>query len=184
MALPSTVRSNNSCSMAEFRVDCLTYAHSRARPDPSLTSPDCGLPPTATIPVRRLINIGRPSRLEPRTIITGNVCSHHTESNALPTEIRDRRIEGCRRSRCNVLLLLGPDEHPVPPAGDHFPTLKEVRSGDVSAALEAAHRSLHSRLAMPLYNGGKQQQRRGRRIPSPTPSIWSLPAPDSCTVRK
>ena len=64
-------RSRNSCSMAEFRVEGITYAHSRARPVPSLTSPGYGLPPTITIPARRLINIKCPSRLEPRTFLTG-----------------------------------------------------------------------------------------------------------------
>ena len=54
----------NSCSMAEFRLECLTYAHSRARPVLFATSPSCGLPPTATIPARMLTNIKRPSRLE------------------------------------------------------------------------------------------------------------------------
>ena len=57
--------------MAELRVECLTYAHSRAWPVPSLTSPGYGLPPTVTIPTTRLINIKRPSRLEPRTFQTG-----------------------------------------------------------------------------------------------------------------
>ena len=52
--------------MAEFRVECLAYAHSRARPVPSLTSPGYSLPPTVTILARRVINIKRPSRLEPR----------------------------------------------------------------------------------------------------------------------
>ena len=45
------------------------------------------LPPTATIPARRLINIKRPSRLEPADFRNRDVCSHHTESNALPTEL-------------------------------------------------------------------------------------------------
>ena len=71
MALSSTLRSRNSCSTAEFRVECLTYAHSRAQPVPSLSSPGYDLLPTATIPARRLINIKRPSRLEPRTFLTG-----------------------------------------------------------------------------------------------------------------
>ena len=39
LTLSCTLRSRNSCSMAEFRVKCLTYTHSRARPAPSLTSP-------------------------------------------------------------------------------------------------------------------------------------------------
>ena len=71
MALPSTLRSRNSCSMTEFRIKCLTHAHSRARPVSSLTSSGYGLPPTVTIPTRRLINIKRPSRLEPRIFLTG-----------------------------------------------------------------------------------------------------------------
>ena len=87
MALPSTLRSRNSCSMAEFRVECLTYAHSRARPAPFPTSPSYGLPPTATIPARMLINSKRPSRLEPADFRNRDVSSHHTESNALPTEL-------------------------------------------------------------------------------------------------
>ena len=70
LALPSTFRSRNSCSKAEFRVECLMYAHSRARPVTSLTSAGYGLLPTVTIPVRRLRNIKSPSRLEPRTFLT------------------------------------------------------------------------------------------------------------------
>ena len=58
----------------------LTYAHSRARPVPSLTSPGCDMSPTATMPVRRLLNIERPSRLESRTSNL-DLCSHHTETN-------------------------------------------------------------------------------------------------------
>ena len=59
--LYSTLRPCNSCSMAKFRVDCLAYTHSRARPVPSLTSPGNGLPPSATIPVERLISNECPS---------------------------------------------------------------------------------------------------------------------------
>ena len=55
--LPSEFRSRNSCSRAEFSVECLTYAHSRARPVPSLTSPGYGLTPTVTIPARRFITL-------------------------------------------------------------------------------------------------------------------------------
>ena len=62
----------NPCSMAEFKVECLTSAHRLARPVNSLTSTGYGLPSTATIPVRRLINIARPSRLKPRTSLTGS----------------------------------------------------------------------------------------------------------------
>ena len=92
LVLSSTLRSRNSCSMAEFRIECLTYAHSRARPVLSLTSSGYGLPRTITIPVRRLINIKRPSRLEPADFSSRDVCSHRTESNALPTELRDRLV--------------------------------------------------------------------------------------------
>ena len=74
--------------MAEFRVEWLTYAHSRARPVPSLTSPGYGLP--LGVYARRPINTKRPSCLEPRTFHNRGVCSHHTESIALPTELRDR----------------------------------------------------------------------------------------------
>ena len=70
MALSSTFRSRNCCSMAEFRVGCLTYTHSLARPVPSLTLAGYGLPPTVTIPARRLIKSKRLSRLEPRTFLT------------------------------------------------------------------------------------------------------------------
>ena len=48
LTLSSTLRSRNSSAMTEFRVECLTYAHSRARPVLSLTSPGYGLPPTVT----------------------------------------------------------------------------------------------------------------------------------------
>ena len=67
--LPSD-RAIRTCSMAEFRIK-RTYAHSRARPVPSLTSPGYGLPPTVAIPARRPINTKRPSRFEPRTFVTG-----------------------------------------------------------------------------------------------------------------
>ena len=69
LALSSTLLSRNSCSMAKFRVEYLTYAHSCALPVPSLTY--YGLPPTVIIPARRLINIKRPSCLEPRTFLSG-----------------------------------------------------------------------------------------------------------------
>ena len=67
----TTLRTRNSCSMVEFRVECLTYPHSRARPVPSRTSPGYDLPPTTTMPVRRPMNIKRPSRLESRAFLTG-----------------------------------------------------------------------------------------------------------------
>ena len=75
--LSSTLRSRNSCSMAEFRVECLTYAHSRARPVPSLTSPGYDLPPTVTIPARRLINIKRRRASNPGPVYSGHVVSPH-----------------------------------------------------------------------------------------------------------
>ena len=55
----STLQSSNS----------LSYANSRARLVPSLTSTGYGLPPTATIAAARslLSSLVRPSRLEPRT---------------------------------------------------------------------------------------------------------------------
>ena len=74
LTLSSTFRSRNSCSMAEFRVECLTYAHSRARPVPSLTSPGYSMPPTVTIK--------RPSRLEPPTFLLGT-CALTTRSPTL-----------------------------------------------------------------------------------------------------
>ena len=47
---------------------------------------------TIAMPVRGLINIKRRSRLEqPADFSSRDVCSHHTESNAVPTEIPDRR---------------------------------------------------------------------------------------------
>ena len=58
----------------------LTYARIRAGPVPSLTSPGYDLPLTATISVRRLINIERPSRLEHRALQPGRVL-YHTEFN-------------------------------------------------------------------------------------------------------
>ena len=75
-----------SCSMAEFRVECLTYSHSRVRLVPFPTSPSCGLPPTATIPARRLINIKRSSCLDPRTFVTGTYALT-TRSPTLATEL-------------------------------------------------------------------------------------------------
>ena len=81
-----TRRSRNACSMAEFRVKCLTYAHSRARPFPFPTSPSCGLPTTATIPARML---KYQAPVAPRTpdFCQRDLCFHHSESNALPTEL-------------------------------------------------------------------------------------------------
>ena len=68
--------------MAEFRVESLTYAHSRARPVPIAALTGYGLPLTATIPAGCSINIGRPSRLEPRTFETGT-CAATTRSPTL-----------------------------------------------------------------------------------------------------
>ena len=99
MVLSSTLRLRNSCPMADFRVECLTYARSHcpmadfrvecltyershARPVPSLTSPGYGLSPTTTIPARRLLNIERPSRLETRTFLTGT-CAPTTRTSTL-----------------------------------------------------------------------------------------------------
>ena len=65
-----------------------TVAHGRSRD--SLTSCVYGLLPTVAIPVPRLINIDRPSRLEPQTFPNRDVCSRHTVCNALLTELRDR----------------------------------------------------------------------------------------------
>ena len=82
-------------SMAKFRVECLTHAHSRARPVPSLTSSGYGLPPTAIIPFRRLINVERPSRLEPRISLTGT-CGPTTRSPTfyrLSYGLRDRQCK-------------------------------------------------------------------------------------------
>ena len=66
----------------ELNVYCLmTDAHSRTQPVPSLTLSRYSLPLTATIPAtaRRLINIKRPSCLEPRSFLTGT-CSLTTRS--------------------------------------------------------------------------------------------------------
>ena len=65
----------------------LRYAHSRVWPVPIA---DFGLPPTAIIPARMLDKHRAP--VAPRTPDFRNrdVCCHHTESNALPTELRDR----------------------------------------------------------------------------------------------
>ena len=93
MALSSTLRSSNSCYIAEFSVECFTYAHSRSRPVPSLTSPVYDLAPTAAIATSRPTNIERPSRLHPQTFPTGAVCSHHTESNALLNQLPDCLLE-------------------------------------------------------------------------------------------
>ena len=67
-----------------FRVECLTYAHRRARPVSPLTSASLGygVPPTITIPTRRLTNIKRPSRLETWTFLTGT-CAFTTRSPTL-----------------------------------------------------------------------------------------------------
>ena len=54
--------------MVKLRVQCLTYAHSRARPVPSLPSPGYDLPPIASIPVRSLISIERRAPATPRTL--------------------------------------------------------------------------------------------------------------------
>ena len=118
MALSSTFRSRNSGSMAEFRVESLTYAHSRARPVPIAALTGYGLPPAATIPAGCSINIGRPSRLEPRTFETGT-CAATTRS---PTLYRlsygtgnlylFRKIEHDRRGRRS---LLSPCRTPAEP---------------------------------------------------------------------
>ena len=63
--------------MAEFRDECLTYAHSRARPVPSPTSPGYDLAPTATIPVRRFINIERPFQSASSLARTVSSPPHH-----------------------------------------------------------------------------------------------------------
>ena len=78
--------------LTEFRVECLTYSRSRARPVPSLTWLGYGLPPTATIPVRRFINIKHSLCPEPWTFATGTCApsSHHTESSHLPAQLRGR----------------------------------------------------------------------------------------------
>ena len=93
MALPSTLRSRNSCSLTEFRIECLTYAHSRTRPVPSLTSPGYGLPPTVTIPARRQAHKHQ-APVAPRTpdLSHRDAYSHHAESHVLPTELRDRQL--------------------------------------------------------------------------------------------
>ena len=51
----------------------------------------CHGPPTATIPARRLVNMKHPSRLEPRTFVTGT-CAFTTRSPTLyQLSYRDRR---------------------------------------------------------------------------------------------
>ena len=76
--------------MAEFRVKCLTYAHSCLRLVHSLISPCCDLPLTATIYHQKAHKHRAP--VAPRIPDFSNrvVCSHHTESNALLTALRDR----------------------------------------------------------------------------------------------
>ena len=66
----------------ESKLESLTFAHSRARPVPIAALTGYGLPPTATIPAGCSINIGRLSRLEPRTFETGT-CAATTRSPTL-----------------------------------------------------------------------------------------------------
>ena len=72
--------------MAEFRVECLTHAHSRARPVPFLTSRATNRNHT------RLEAHEHQAPVTPRTpdLSTRDMCYHHTKSDALPTELRDR----------------------------------------------------------------------------------------------
>ena len=72
-----------------FTVQSLAYAHSCARPVPSLTSTGYGLPPTTTISATCQESYKYRASVAPRTpyFCYRDVCSHHTESNALPTEV-------------------------------------------------------------------------------------------------
>ena len=69
-------------------------------PFPTLRS--CGLPPTATIPVRRLINIKRPSRLEPADFCNRDVCQTRVQrsTNCATESYRDRQTSLSRCRRC------------------------------------------------------------------------------------
>ena len=74
-----------------FSIQILTCAHSRARQVPSLTSPGSGLPPTTTIPVRSS-KTSSTRRVSNPDFCNRDVRSHHTESNALPTELSGRTL--------------------------------------------------------------------------------------------
>ena len=71
-------------------------ARSRARPvpSPSLTSPGYDLPPTVTIPARGSSSHHHQASVAPLTLDLSyrDAFSHHAESNAIPTELRDRLI--------------------------------------------------------------------------------------------
>ena len=87
--------------MAEFRAQSLTYAHSRTRPVPSLTSNGYGLPPTVGnhVLARRVIKIERCRASNP-DCYNRDACPHHAESKALPAKISPLGI--------NLLLLSSP----------------------------------------------------------------------------
>ena len=55
------------------------------------------LPLTTIITAKCLIYIKRPPCLKSRTLITGIcvLCSHHTESNTLKTELQDQHMNHC-----------------------------------------------------------------------------------------
>ena len=63
---------------------------------PSLTSPGYSLPPIATVPVKRRINIERPSRLEPRTSLISN-------GTRAPTTRSPTLYRLSYRTGCNVI---------------------------------------------------------------------------------
>ena len=78
-------------------------AHGRSL---SLTSTGYGLPPTATIPARMLDKHQAP--VAPRTpdFCNRDICCHHTESNALPTELRDRLYLISAPALLNLTIVL------------------------------------------------------------------------------
>ena len=87
--------------MAEFRVECLTYARRtsrRARPVPSLTSPGYDLPPTATI--------SHPSRLETQTFVTGTCALTARSPTLYQLSYRDRPEANVARGDGAQLPLL------------------------------------------------------------------------------
>ena len=128
MALPSALQSDNSILwMAEFRVECLMYAHRWVQLVPSLTLPGYSLPPTTSIHVRRFINIKWPSPLKPQTFLTG-MCAPTTLSPTLLTERQDQ----LKQTSIGILKTTINDTHSF----SSMPSLSAVESSFEMPAID------------------------------------------------